>query len=155
MFMEANPQFKMVTLYDAHMKRIPKEDLVKYQSVQQTENKDLNQEQKENQEQKSQDQQNEEQQQEQEQQQQKQSEEEKDAEEKKNAENAQPQQAEKNEEEQKDADESEIRQNLEEMKISPEKAQMILDALKNNEIQYIQQMQRRPTQRPDSDKPDW
>ena len=47
MFLEANPQFKMVTLYDAHMKRIPKEELEKYQSVQQTENKVLNQEQKE------------------------------------------------------------------------------------------------------------
>ena len=47
MFMEANPQFKMVTLYDAQMKRVPKEDLGQYQSVKQTENKEVSQEQKE------------------------------------------------------------------------------------------------------------
>ena len=47
MFLEANPQFKMVTLYDAQMKRVPKEDLGQYQSVKQTENKEVSQEQKE------------------------------------------------------------------------------------------------------------
>lgn len=44
---------------------------------------------------------------------------------------------------------------LDEMNLSEEKAQMILEALKNSEIQYIQQNQRRATQKRDSDKPDW
>jgi len=46
-------------------------------------------------------------------------------------------------------------QKLEEMNISEEKAKMILEALKNSEVQYIQQNRRRPSQNRDSDKPDW
>ena len=45
--MEAYPQFKMVTLYDAHLKRVPKEELRQYQAAHQTEHKEQNQEQKE------------------------------------------------------------------------------------------------------------
>jgi Ca-activated chloride channel family protein len=41
------------------------------------------------------------------------------------------------------------------MNISPEKAQMILEALKNNEIQYVQQNKRKATKKKDSSKPDW
>jgi len=44
---------------------------------------------------------------------------------------------------------------LKEMKISEEKAKMILEALKNNEIQYIQQNRRKPSKRKDPNKPDW
>ncbi|MBU2914306.1 tetratricopeptide repeat protein [Reichenbachiella agariperforans] len=44
---------------------------------------------------------------------------------------------------------------LKEMNISEEKAKMILEALKNSEIQYIQQNRRRPTNNQSSDKPDW
>ena len=44
---------------------------------------------------------------------------------------------------------------LEDMKISEEKAKMILEAMKNAEVQYIQQNQRKATKRPDSGKPDW
>ncbi|WP_162555825.1 tetratricopeptide repeat protein [Reichenbachiella versicolor] len=47
------------------------------------------------------------------------------------------------------------KQKLEEMNLSEEKARMILEALKNSEIQYIQQNQRRSTQKQDSGKPDW
>jgi len=32
---------------------------------------------------------------------------------------------------------------------------MILEAMKNNEIQYIQQNQRKATKKPDQNKPDW
>jgi len=46
-------------------------------------------------------------------------------------------------------------QKLQEMKISPEKAKMILDAMRNSEIQYLQQMQKKPTKRRESNKPDW
>lgn len=44
---------------------------------------------------------------------------------------------------------------LEEMNISEEKARMILEAMRNNEIQYIQQQKRKATKRPESNKPDW
>lgn len=44
---------------------------------------------------------------------------------------------------------------LEEMNISPEKARMILEAMKSNEVQYLQQKKRKQTSRPDSDRPDW
>lgn len=44
---------------------------------------------------------------------------------------------------------------LKEMNISEEKAKMILEAMKNNEIQYIQQNRRKATKKKDSTKPDW
>jgi len=47
MFVEANPQYKTVTLYDAQMKRVQKEDLSQYQLVQQSNGKENKQEQKE------------------------------------------------------------------------------------------------------------
>lgn len=44
---------------------------------------------------------------------------------------------------------------LEELNLTEEKARMILEAMKNNEIQYIQQNKRQATKKPDSNKPDW
>ncbi len=44
---------------------------------------------------------------------------------------------------------------LEDLNLTEEKARMILEAMKNNEIQYIQQNKRNATKKPDSDKPDW
>ncbi|MFY0598737.1 MAG: hypothetical protein JXR03_03640 [Cyclobacteriaceae bacterium] len=61
----------------------------------------------------------------------------------------------KSEEDKKKEMEDATRQKLEEMNISPEKARMILEALKNNEIQFIQQQRREPTKQKDSKKPDW
>ena len=46
MFIEANPQYKTVTLYDAQMKRVQKEALGQYQSVDQSQNKEVKQDQK-------------------------------------------------------------------------------------------------------------
>ncbi|MBS1735120.1 MAG: hypothetical protein JSS98_00765 [Bacteroidetes bacterium] len=43
MFIEANPQFKTVTLYDEHMKRVPKETLEQYQSIRPKNDKDVKQ----------------------------------------------------------------------------------------------------------------
>jgi len=48
-----------------------------------------------------------------------------------------------------------IAEKLKDMKISEEKARMILEAMKNNEIQYFQQNKRKPTKKKDSSKPDW
>jgi Ca-activated chloride channel homolog len=46
-------------------------------------------------------------------------------------------------------------QKLEDMKISEEMAKKILEAMRNNEIQYLQQQRRKPTKPRDSGKPDW
>ncbi|MCV9387033.1 tetratricopeptide repeat protein [Reichenbachiella ulvae] len=68
---------------------------------------------------------------------------------------SQQQDGEKGEEDEKGQNMSSTSQKLEEMNISEEKAQMILEALKNSEIQYIQQNRRKPTQKQDNGKPDW
>lgn len=44
---------------------------------------------------------------------------------------------------------------LKEMKITEEKARLILEAMKNNEIQYIQQNKRKAKKKKDPNKPDW
>jgi len=46
-------------------------------------------------------------------------------------------------------------QKLKEMNISPQQAKMILEAMKGQEVQYLQQLKRRPTKKRDSGKPDW
>ncbi len=44
---------------------------------------------------------------------------------------------------------------LEEMNLSEEKARMILEAMRNSEVQYLQQMKKKATKKADSKKPDW
>ncbi|HEX7015972.1 MAG TPA: hypothetical protein VF191_10705 [Cyclobacteriaceae bacterium] len=46
-------------------------------------------------------------------------------------------------------------QRLEDLKMSEEKARMILEAMKNQEMQYLQQKKRKATQPRDRSKPDW
>ncbi|MEN7546918.1 tetratricopeptide repeat protein [Rapidithrix thailandica] len=46
-------------------------------------------------------------------------------------------------------------QRLQKMNMSEEKANMILNAMRNNEVQYYQQMQKKPTKKKNSGKPDW
>ena len=46
MFIEANPQYKTVTLYDAKMKRVQKETLGQHQGSEKSQSKELNKEQK-------------------------------------------------------------------------------------------------------------
>ncbi len=66
------------------------------------------------------------------------------------------QEGQEQEEEQKNENQDmSTQQKLEQMNISEEKAKMILEAMKNNEIQYIQQQRRKPTKAPQSGKPDW
>ncbi|MGW8123027.1 hypothetical protein ACV07N_10260 [Roseivirga echinicomitans] len=48
-----------------------------------------------------------------------------------------------------------LKEKLEEMNMTPEKAQMILEAMKNNEVQYVQQNKRKATKKKDTTKPDW
>lgn len=128
-------------------------DKQEQQKQQQEQEQQQNQEQ--NQEQEQQEQQQEEQEQEQQQQNEEQeSEENEDAEQKDQSE--QPQQQETEEEGQEMEQPPQSRsEKLEELNLTEEKARMILEAMKNNEIQYIQQNKRKPTKRPDSSKPDW
>lgn len=44
---------------------------------------------------------------------------------------------------------------LQQMKISPEAANKILEAMRNQEVQYLQQNKRKATQPKDKNKPDW
>ena len=39
--------------------------------------------------------------------------------------------------------------------MSKKKAEMILNALNNNEFQYIQQLKRKSNKKPNKNKPDW
>ena len=70
-------------------------------------------------------------------------------------------QEEQNPDEQKKEEEQESKPNpideekLKEMKISEEKAKLILEAMKNNEVQYIQQNKRKAKKKKDPTKPDW
>jgi Ca-activated chloride channel family protein len=47
------------------------------------------------------------------------------------------------------------REKLEQMKISEDKAKMILEAMRNQEKQYLQQQKRKATKSRDRGKPDW
>lgn len=70
--------------------------------------------------------------------------------------NEQQKEQEKNEEnkEKKEIPPS-VADKLKEMKMSEEKAKMILEAMKNQEIQYLQQNKRKATKPKDKSKPDW
>lgn len=48
-----------------------------------------------------------------------------------------------------------VKEKLEQMEMSEEKAKMILEAMKNQEIQYLQQNKRKATKPKDKSKPDW
>lgn len=77
----------------------------------------------------------------------------------KGKEQEQKDQKQKEGEEKKDGEEQEMspstKQKLKEMNISEEKAQMILEALRNKESQYFQQLRKKATKKEDSGKPDW
>ena len=122
-------------------------------------NQQQNQQQKKNQQQQKKDQQDQKnQQQKQDQQQQKKSEEQKNKQDQK-----QKQQAAKDQEDKAKKDKDQKNQmppksseeKLRKLNMSEEKARMILEAMRNNEIQYLQQMRRKATKKPESGKPDW
>lgn len=118
------------------------------QQQQQEQQKDQeNQDQKDQKQDQKNEDQKDEQQQEQEQQQQEQ--------EQKNEQEQQQEQQEQQEGEQKDDPMEKLMEKLKEMNIPLEKAQMILEAMKNNEVQYVQQKKRKASQKKDSSKPDW
>lgn len=60
-----------------------------------------------------------------------------------------------NENNEKKENSPQLSEKLQQMKISEEKAKMILEAMKNQEIQYLQQNKRKATKQKDRNKPDW
>jgi len=78
--------------------------------------------------------------------------------EKKDQEQKDKEQKEKEEQDKKDQEKKmppDVKQKLEEMKISPEKAEMLLEAMRNQEKQYLQQNKRKATKPKEKGKPDW
>lgn len=146
---------------DDKLKKL-RDELMKQQEQEQQQQE---QQQQEEQQQQQQEQQNEQQQNQQDQNQEKkdqeqqnQEEQQKDQEQKEEEKEQKPEDAEQQEkdQEQKEKDEMEkFLEKLQEMKISREKAEMILEAMKNNEIQYVQQNKRKAQKRKDRSKPDW
>ena len=61
----------------------------------------------------------------------------------------------KKKEKNKNEIEKSIEEKLKEINLSKEKAEMILEALKNNEVQYLQQLKRKTSKKVDKSKPDW
>ena len=137
--------------------------LLKEQEEQQEQNKDQqNKDQKDQQEQEKEQQQQEQNKEDQEKQdQEEQQDQEKQDQEKKDEEQEKKEQEEQNPDEQKNEEDQESKPNpideekLKEMKISEEKAKLILEAMKNNEVQYIQQNKRKAKKKKDPSKPDW
>ena len=158
--------------YELLKKKLQKQEEEKRNKDQ--ENKDQNEE---NQEEQQQDQENqqqdkdaENQKEQQEQKEKKEGEESEEQQDKENAEDKNKSDDEKKGEEQKEGEEKEqqedakqdstqmppsTKQKLEEMNVSEEKAKMILEALRNKEAQYLQQMRKKATKRNKSNKPDW
>ncbi len=129
------------------VKKLLEEQQQDQQQQQDQENQEGEDEQEQNQDQQQQENQ-ENQDQEGEQQEQEQQEQEGEKEENQEQKEGEEQQEEKSQEEM-------TKEKLQEMNISEEKAKMILEAMKNNEIQYLQQQKRKATERPPSGKPDW
>ena len=67
----------------------------------------------------------------------------------------QSQEQKQNENKEKNENTPQLSEKLQQMKISEEKAKMILEAMKNQEIQYLQQNKRKATKPKDKGKPDW
>jgi len=127
--------------------------LLENQQSQNQQNQNQQNDQNQDQQDQQQDQEKQQNDQNQEEQENQQNEEQKEEEKQQNEEQSQEQQQES--EEQQDNKNQPQPQNLEDMKISEEMAKKILEAMRNNEIQYLQQQRKKPTKPRDSGKPDW
>ena len=146
------------------LKKIIKEQ-EEQQENQDQQNQDQQDQEQQNEEQQNKDQQNQEQNKEEQEKQEQEEQEQKEQEEKERKENQEEQQQQEEQkpedQEKKEEKEEEAKPNpideekLKEMKISEEKAMLILEAMKNNEIQYIQQNKRKAKKKKDPSKPDW
>ena len=138
---------------NALKEKIEKDKQEQEQKQQQEQKNQEEQENKEQEQQQNKDQEKEQEQKDQQDQEQ-QSEEDENAEQKNQEQQAKPEETDEEGQEMEQPPQSRS-EKLEELNLSEEKARMILEAMKNNEIQYIQQNQRKATKKPDSNKPDW
>mgnify|MGYP001197894458 CR=1 FL=1 len=82
----------------------------------------------------------------------------KEGKEEKNKENKDQEEKKKNDNsknDQKKSKEESVEEKLKKINMTKKKAEMILNALNNNEFQYIQQLKRKPSKKKDKSKPDW
>ena len=135
--------------------------LIREQEQQEQDNED-NKDEKEKQDEEKKDQEQKDKQDQQEKDEEQKDQEKKDQEQQENKDQQNKEEQEKKEEQDSDQEKPEeqdplekLKEKLEEMNISPEKAQMILEAMKNSEVQYVQQNKRKATKKKDSSKPDW
>jgi tetratricopeptide (TPR) repeat protein len=125
------------------------------QDQQDQQNEDQQNQDQQNQEQQNQEQQNKDNQEQQDQEQKEGEDQEKEQQEGEEQEQNKPEEGEEEEQNEQEQPAPTPEDKLKEMNISEEKARMILEAMKNNEIQYIQQNKRKAKKRKDPDKPDW
>jgi len=144
---------KLKALADKLKEEKQKEDQKRNQENKEKEQKD--QEQKDQQKKEEQEKQEKEQKEKQEKQDQQSKEEKKDQEAKDKKEGEQENRENKDEKNEKTENSPQLSQKLQQMKMSEDKAKMILEAMKNQEIQYLQQNKRKATKPRDSGKPDW
>lgn len=124
---------------------------------QQDQNKDSKDQNDQNKDQQKQEQENKEQEQKDQQKDQKEQQDEKDKEQEQKDKEQQQKEQKENEEEQKDDKQlpPSVKEKLKDMNMTEEKARMILEAMKNQEVQYLQQNKRKATKPKDKNKPDW
>jgi hypothetical protein len=132
-----------------------KEEKKKEDQKRNQENKEQEQKEQQKKEQEKKEQQEKEQKDQQEKQDQQSKEEKKEQEAKDKKEGEQDQRENKENKNEKTENAPQLSQKLQQMKMSEEKARMILEAMKNQEIQYLQQNKRKATKPRDSAKPDW
>lgn len=138
------------------------EDQKKKDQQKQDQNKDQNKDQEKKEQQNKQEDQKKDQdknKEEQQKDQQKKDQEQKDSEQKKKDQEKKEQEQKKEQEENKDQEKKDtppaVSEKLKQMQMSEEKAKMILEAMRNQEIQYLQQNKRKATKPKDKGKPDW
>jgi len=145
--------------YELLKKQKEEEDKKKEENKKDEQNEDKKEEEKKDeqkQDQQNENQDNQEQKDEQSQDEQSKEQEQKEQEQKKEEQQKQEQKEQQQSEEQKKKEQEEMQnQRLDEIKMSKEKAEMILNALKNQEIQYYQQKQKKSDKKKDNSKPDW
>jgi Ca-activated chloride channel family protein len=154
--LKANPA-NQDARYNYEMIRKKLEEQKKKQ--QQDQNKDKNQQQKEEENKDSKEEQNKDKQEQQKEDQKKQQEQKDKQQQEQEQKEKEQQQKEEQDKEQQEKDSKElppsVKEKLKEMNMSEEKAKMILEAMKNQEVQYLQQNKRKGTKPKDKNKPDW
>jgi len=139
--------------YELIMKRIKEQQNNEQQNKEQ-QNKEQQNKEQQNKEQQNKEQQNKEQQNKEQQNKEQQNKEQQNKEQQ-NKEQQNKEQQNKEQQKRNNKIEKSIEEKLKEINISKEKAEMILEALRNNEFQYLQQLKRKSSKKVDKSKPDW